>query len=179
MEVAVPGAGQHCRRASRGWIGALFIAGAACFPLHAAAEDARRESPRSEAQWIQAARNAAQRVNYTGTIVYQAGNEITSSRITHMFDGTRSHERIQTLDGKPREYLRKRSASDDEVQCLIPEAKKIVVEKRSVEESFPALSSASQASRRRRLRSTRATTCAMRIGSGWTERPDCCCARRR
>ena len=53
------------------------------------------------------------------------------------------HERIQTLDGKPREYLRKRSGSDDEVQCLIPEAKKIIVEKRSVEDSFPSLSSAS------------------------------------
>jgi sigma-E factor negative regulatory protein RseB len=139
----VPGDGQHGRRASRGWIGALVIAGAACIPLHPAAQETRRESPRSEAQWIQAARNAAQRVNYAGTIVYQAGNEITSSRITHVFDGSRSHERIQTLDGKPREYLRKRSASDDEVQCLIPESKKIVVEKRSVEESFPALASAS------------------------------------
>jgi sigma-E factor negative regulatory protein RseB len=83
------------------------------------------------------------RVNYTGTIIYQAGGEMTSSRITHMFDGSNSLERIQTLDGKPREYLRKRSASDDEVHCLIPESRKIVVEKRSVEDSFPALSSAS------------------------------------
>jgi sigma-E factor negative regulatory protein RseB len=126
-------------RTSRGWIGALVVAGSAWLPLQGFAQDA----PRSEAQWIQAARVAALRVNYTGTIIYQAGGEMTSSRITHMFDGSKSLERIQTLDGKPREYLRKRSASDDEVHCLIPESRKIVVEKRSVEDSFPALSSAS------------------------------------
>jgi sigma-E factor negative regulatory protein RseB len=131
-------------RASRRWVGVLAVmAAGAWIPLPGAAQEARRESPRSEAQWIQAARTAAMRVNYTGTIIYQAGGEMSSSRITHMFDGSNSHERIQTLDGKPREYLRKRSGSDDEVQCLIPESRKIVIEKRSVEDSFPALSSAS------------------------------------
>ena len=134
---------QHFLRSSRGWIGAMVVAGSAWAYLPATAQDARRDVPRTEAQWIEAARTAAQRVNYSGTIIYQAGGEMTSSRITHMFDGSRSHERIQTLDGKPREYLRKRSDSEDEVQCLIPESKKIVVEKRSVEESFPTLSSAS------------------------------------
>ncbi|MGB2818972.1 MAG: sigma-E factor regulatory protein RseB domain-containing protein, partial [Burkholderiaceae bacterium] len=95
----------------------MLVAGSAFVPLHVPAQEARRDAPRSEAQWIQAARNAALRINYTGTIVYQAGGEMTSSRITHVFDGSKSHERIQTLDGKPREYLRKRSDSDDEVQC--------------------------------------------------------------
>ena len=32
-----------------------------------------------------------------------------TSRITHMFDGAQSHERVQTLDGKPREYIRLRA----------------------------------------------------------------------
>jgi sigma-E factor negative regulatory protein RseB len=136
-------AGLLVLRNTRGWMGALVAAGCAWMPLQASAQDARREPPRSEAQWIEAARTAAMRTNYTGTIIYQAGGEMTASRIAHMFDGSSSHERIQTLDGKPRAYLRKRSGSDDEVQCLIPESKKIVVEKRSVEDSFPALSSAS------------------------------------
>jgi len=135
--------GRRSARTSRGWMGALAVAASAWMPLQGFTQEARREAPRSEAQWIQAARTAAMRVNYTGTIIYQAGGEMTSSRITHMFDGSNSLERIQTLDGKPREYLRKRSASDDEVHCLIPESRKIVVEKRSVEDSFPALSSAS------------------------------------
>jgi sigma-E factor negative regulatory protein RseB len=135
--------GRSFPRTSARWIGAALMAGSAFVPWLAHAQEAGREAPRSEAQWIQAARAAAQRTNYTGTIIYQAGGEMTSSRITHVFDGSKSHERIQTLDGKPREYLRKRSDSDDEVQCLIPESRKILVEKRSVEESFPALSSAS------------------------------------
>jgi sigma-E factor negative regulatory protein RseB len=134
---------RHSLRTSRGWLGALIVAGSAWVPLSGTAQDVRRDVPRTEAQWLQGARTAAQRVNYSGTIVYQAGGEMTASRITHVFDGSRSHERIQTLDGKPREYLRKRSDSDDEVQCLIPESKKIVVERRSVEESFPGLSKAS------------------------------------
>lgn len=137
------GEGLHGRRTSRIWLGALIVAAGAWLPPTGSAQEARREAPRNEAQWIQAARTAAQRTNYTGTIVYQAGGEMTSSRITHLFDGARSHERIQTLDGKPREYLRKRSDSDDEVQCLIPESKKILVETRSVEESFPTLANAS------------------------------------
>jgi len=98
---------------------------------------------RTDVQWIQAVRQAAQRVNYQGTVVYQAGGAMRSSRITHYFDGTSSHERIQTLDGKPREYIRRRSDSNDEVQCLIPETRRIVVEQRKAEESFPGLSSAS------------------------------------
>jgi sigma-E factor negative regulatory protein RseB len=135
--------GRCIPRTSLRWLGAALVAGSAFAPVLVQSQEARREAPRSEAQWIQAARTAALRTNYSGTIIYQAGGEMTSSRVTHVFDGSKSYERIQTLDGKPREYLRKRSDSDDEVQCLIPESKKIVVEKRSVEESFPALSSAS------------------------------------
>jgi sigma-E factor negative regulatory protein RseB len=121
----------------------LVVAAGLCAALPGLAQQTRRDGPRTEIEWIQAARVAAQRINFTGTIIYQAGGEITSSRITHVFDGTRSHERIQTLDGKPREYLRYRSEHGDEVQCLIPEAKKILVETRSVEESFPGLANAS------------------------------------
>ncbi len=104
------------------------------------AQDSRA---RTDVQWIQAVRQAAQRVNYQGTVVYQSSGEMRSSRITHLFDGTYSHERIQTLDGKPREFIRRRSNASDQVQCFIPETRRIVVEQRNVEESFPGLASAS------------------------------------
>lgn len=119
---------------------ALVVATGALIGSPASAQEPRT---RTDAQWIQAVRQAAQRVNYQGTVVYQAGGEMRSSRITHMFDGTNSYERIQTLDGKPREFIRRRSAASDEVQCLIPETRRIVIEQRNVEESFPGLSSAS------------------------------------
>jgi len=111
--------------------------------LFTSATLAQESRARTDVQWIQAVRQAAHRVNYQGTVVYQAGGEMRSSRVTHMFDGSYSHERIQTLDGKPREYIRRRSEANDEVQCLIPETRRIVIEQRKVEESFPGLSNAS------------------------------------
>lgn len=122
----------------------LIVAAGSLLGAAAGSQESRPQSdtPRSDAQWIQAVRRAALRINYSGTVVYQAGGEMRSSRITHLFDGVHSLERIQTLDGKPREFIRRRSASNDEVQCLIPESRRVVVEQRSVEDSFPGLSSA-------------------------------------
>jgi sigma-E factor negative regulatory protein RseB len=131
----VKSAGRACGLAT-----ALVVATGTLFNGPAAAQEARA---RTDVQWIQAVRQAAQRVNYHGTVVYQAGSEMRSSRITHLFDGTHSHERIQTLDGKPREYIRRRSNASDQVQCFIPETRRIVIEHRNVDESFPGLSSAS------------------------------------
>jgi sigma-E factor negative regulatory protein RseB len=99
--------------------------------------------PRSALQWIQAIQDAAVRVNYIGTVVYQSGGEIRTSRITHLFDGTQSRERVQTLDGKPREFIRLRNQRNDEVQCFFPESRRIVVEHRALEDPFPALTGAS------------------------------------
>lgn len=127
--------------ASRAQVAAAMLVAAGT--LSGNATLAQETRARTDVQWIQAVRQAAQRVNYQGTVVYQAGGEMRSSRVTHLFDGTYSHERIQTLDGKPREYIRRRSESSDEVQCLIPETRRIVIEQRKVEESFPGLSNAS------------------------------------
>ncbi len=68
---------------------------------------------------------AARTLNYSGVFAYQQGAEIESSRIAHTFDGTNEKERIELLNGSPREYLR----LNDSVQCLIPEEKKIVRER--------------------------------------------------
>lgn len=125
---------------SRSFAAALVVATGALLGQPAIGQDVRS---RTDVQWIQAVRQAAQRVNYQGTVVYQANGSMRSSRVTHLFDGTSSLERIQTLDGKAREYIRRRSGADDEVQCLIPETRRIVIEHRKVEESFPGLSSAS------------------------------------
>jgi sigma-E factor negative regulatory protein RseB len=94
-------------------MGMLIVATGTLLGAVASSQESRSrsETPRSDVQWIQAVRLAALRVNYSGTVVYQAGGEMRSSRITHLFDGVQSHERIQTLDGKPREFIRRRSAS--------------------------------------------------------------------
>ncbi len=77
---------------------------------------------------------AARQLNYVGVYAYQQGDFIESSRITHQFDGKQERERVEVLDGAPREYLR----VDDEVQCLIPEQKTILRE-RQRGDRFPGL----------------------------------------
>ena len=78
---------------------------------------------------------AAQRLSYTGTFVYQQGSQIRTSKITHVHDAGNETEKLEILDGKPREYLRR----NDEVMCYLPEQKLIQVEKDVNPESFPAL----------------------------------------
>lgn len=136
------GVGTHRNSAARmrGIASTLVVAAGVLIGSGAIAQESRA---RTDVQWIQAVRQAAQRVNYQGTVVYQSSGEMRSSRITHLFDGTHSHERIQTLDGKPREYIRRRSDASDQVQCFIPETRRIVVEHRNVDDSFPGLSNAS------------------------------------
>jgi sigma-E factor negative regulatory protein RseB len=93
---------------------------------------------RSDAQWLQLMQTAARRLNYSGTIFHQMGSDVRVSRLVHFFDGAVSHARLQMLDGERREFIRRA----DEVQCLIPEARRVVVERRPLGSGFPALSAA-------------------------------------
>ena len=119
---------------------ALAVTTAAAVHSTASAQ-AAASRPRSDTEWLQAIQNAAQRTNYSGTIYYQQGADVRISRIVHQFDGSTSRERLQILDGERREYVRKA----DEVQCLLPDSKRIIVEKRPVGANFPALSKAAPA----------------------------------
>lgn len=101
----------------------------------------RNESPRSELQWLQAIQAAAQRLNYSGTVIYQQGEEVRASRLIHVFDGHVVQERLQPLDGQLREFIRRA----DEVQCLIPQARRIVIERRLTHDTFPAIATADPA----------------------------------
>ncbi len=90
--------------------------------------------------WItlQKVQQASQRLNYQGTLIIQSGSHVSSSRVTHFIDATGEYERIELLDGKPREWIR----FNDEVQSINPETKVIRQEKRRFPEKFPSLLSA-------------------------------------
>jgi sigma-E factor negative regulatory protein RseB len=88
----------------------------------------------SGADVLRQIQEAARQLNYVGVYTYQQGDHIESSRITHQFDGKHEKERIEVLDGAPREYLR----TDDEVQCLLPE-QKTVLRERQRGDRFPGL----------------------------------------
>lgn len=117
------------------WCWLLLLAFGSSAAAQATREAGGNRPARTEAQWLQAIQAAAQRVNFAGTVVYQQGGSMRSSRIVHVWDGTASHERLQMLDGKPREFIRK----DTEVHCLIPEARRVLIERTSPGETFPSL----------------------------------------
>jgi sigma-E factor negative regulatory protein RseB len=117
---------------------AWILAAAFCLSTARGDETPAGVAARDPAQWLQAIQAAAQRNNYTGTIVYQRGDDVRSSRIVHYFDGNGVRERVQTLDGRPREFIRQ----GDEVQCLYPKVHRVVIEKSGSRPAFPALSQA-------------------------------------
>lgn len=104
--------------------------------LAAAAFSARAEMNPEALRWLQRVAEAAQKLTYTGTFVYQSGKHSETSRITHVVEGGNEFERLEVLDGSPREVLR----VNDRVQCFLPESRLVIVERRSAQKpSFPAL----------------------------------------
>lgn len=58
-----------------------------------------------------------------------------TSHVTHLLEGGSEVEKLEILDGKPREYIR----NDDEVICYVPEVKTVLIEKRLTHDVFPAI----------------------------------------
>lgn len=91
--------------------------------------------PAGELPWLEQIQAAAERLSYSGTVVHQRGGEVRSSRLHHLFDGQQTHERVQLLDGNPRELIRR----GNEVQELLPEARRVRIVQRVRLDAFPAL----------------------------------------
>jgi sigma-E factor negative regulatory protein RseB len=124
------------------WVSALLLGTAFCLAGSvargqeaAAGSRGSTSAGRSPIQWLRAVGTAAQRASYTGTIVYMRGDEVRSSHIVHFFDGAAPRERVLTLDGRPREFIRQ----GEEVQCLYPKSRRIVIEHGAPHTTFPAL----------------------------------------
>lgn len=107
----------------------LIAAPASAQPAESSAE--RRDA----SNWLRGVQVAAQRLSYSGTFVYQQGSKVRTSRITHVIDGGNEYEKLEILDGRPREYIR----NNDEVVAYLPETRTLIVEKRAGQEAFPAI----------------------------------------
>lgn len=79
--------------------------------------------------------HAAQKVNFSGILVYQQGSQVRTSRITHLHDGKNEFEKLEILDGTPREYLRK----NNEIVCYLPDVHTLLIEKKIAHDVFPAI----------------------------------------
>ena len=78
---------------------------------------------------------ATEKLSYTGTFVYQQGERNETSRITRASGAGGGVERLEVLDGMPREIVRTR----DTVRCYLPESQTVKVDRRSERRAFPAL----------------------------------------
>jgi sigma-E factor negative regulatory protein RseB len=85
--------------------------------------------------WLQRIYKATERLSYTGTFVYQHGERVETSRISRIVDASGVHERLETLDGPPREIVR----VNEQVTCYVPETMTVKVERQLDTRPFRAM----------------------------------------
>lgn len=78
---------------------------------------------------------ATEKLSYSGTFVYQQGDRTETSRITRVTGPGGEIERVEVLDGMPREIVRTR----DTVRCYLPESQTVKVERRVDQRAFPGM----------------------------------------
>ena len=84
--------------------------------------------------WLRKIHDATQKLSYTGTFVYQNGGRSETSRITRYVDHAGDIEKLEVMDGVPREIVR----TKDTVRCYWPGLRLVKVDRRT-ERDFPAL----------------------------------------
>jgi sigma-E factor negative regulatory protein RseB len=94
---------------------------------------AQAQSPET-LSWLKKINEATQRLSYSGTFVYKNDGRSETSRITRYVDATGDIEKLEVLDGVPREIVR----TKDTVRCYLPDSRVVKVDRRA-ERTFPAL----------------------------------------
>jgi sigma-E factor negative regulatory protein RseB len=84
--------------------------------------------------WLKIVAFAAHQTDYSGVFVYQYGNRVETSRITHVVEPDSEYERLESLDGPKREIIRHHG----QVWCYINH-KMVQVGSRQMNSRFPAL----------------------------------------
>ena len=115
----------------------FWLLAAACLVLpatEATADDA------SAQRQLDRARFAAEHLDYTGTLIQQQGPEMQTTRISYKAsnkpDNQGGMERVEWLDGPAREYRRQGA----DIVWFLPRERRIIHDRRSGVDSFPALS---------------------------------------
>ena len=110
---------------------AVAVAGAQALAAGAAFAEGTAEA----LGWLRRIHDATQKLSYHGTFVYQQGDRIETSRIARMVEPAGALERLEVIDGEPREVVRDR----DGVRCYLPDAHKVKIERAAERRSFPAM----------------------------------------
>jgi sigma-E factor negative regulatory protein RseB len=108
-------------RARVGWLAPCAMVGAilAVAPVCVLAAD-------DPQVWLEKMNDALESRNYDGTFFHLSGGRIETMRIVHRVRAGRVMERLQSLDGPGREFVR----NNDELTCYLPDQHTILVEPR-------------------------------------------------
>ncbi len=104
----------------------------------AQAQPAARGAPQDVPEGLALLRKiqlATEKLSYSGTFVYQQGDRTETSRITRLANRGGAIEKLEALDGLPREIVR----SGDTVKCYLPDSRTVKVERGGDPRRFPAL----------------------------------------
>ena len=92
------------------------------------AQDSSAIGSISALEWLRKIANSSRTVSYSGTFAYQHGSRVETSRLVHYVNQAGGvFEKLETLDGPPREVVR----ANDHVTAYLPDARVVLVERRS------------------------------------------------
>ncbi|MGB9128823.1 MAG: MucB/RseB C-terminal domain-containing protein [Thiobacillus sp.] len=85
--------------------------------------------------WLNRAAAAAKQQNYSGVYVYHQGEHVEVLRVLHRIDASGEMEKVEVLDGAPRQFLR----INNDVYCHLQDGKNVRLERNTPRRFFPAL----------------------------------------
>jgi sigma-E factor negative regulatory protein RseB len=93
----------------------------------------------SAPEWIRKMSQAMQELTYEGVFVYLHGNEVETMKVVHDFDAMGERERLSSLNGEARVIIR----DAENVTCIWPGSKSVIVTKSKPRTPFPKFEAAS------------------------------------
>lgn len=113
----------------------VLAAGVAGLALVCAATYAQGQTTPEALTFLRKIYEATQNLSYTGTFIYQQGTRSETSRITRLAGRDGGLERLEVLDGEPREIFR----SSEGVRCYLPQTRTLKMDRQGEARGFPAL----------------------------------------
>jgi len=113
------------RHAKVYWLVPCALLGALLTAAPARAGDDPRE-------WLDKMNKALSSRNYDGTFFHISGGRVETMRIVHRVHSGRVTERLQSLDGSGREFVR----ANDELTCYLPDQHTVLVEPQQARSPF-------------------------------------------
>ena len=129
----------RCNSERLRWVALWLVVVSATSARAATPVEPAATAPDEPAQWLDRMNKALTTTNYDGTYSLWLGGKVELLRIIHRVKDGVVSERLVSLDGSGREFIR----TGGDLTCYLPDKRTVLVEQRPAEESlfgnFPAL----------------------------------------